>query len=754
MIQRQNTYVGLHKQPILIVDNTDYSDYFRIDEFPSELTSGKNMFKIYGNDDLLEKGSEILIEVIDETGKPVYHQVNKYRDISGHRVISIFVYDTALAGICRVTILGVATRRPNGRRVPRNWEGRHNVRWSRFVALNPDKPNLSRIIFENAPSIKVEEINREYMYYDFKIGDKAFQSLTQGTITSYAPEPKITYTGYHSSATAVIKFADHVPVESGGGFNPDMREVLLRVGGLTTAHFDAHARKRYGNDAEITYLDPLAWAKKGMLDSGRYGHIKPLYMDTEGTYPDWQPVVLEVKDDNTLLVDALIVPVQVRYPAGGILTEAMAPDFLIDYPNHTNFTTSYHQVGTDTAGKSNIQSFARMTVKNLEPVSGDVYKIKTYMRSQGFGPYTMIGEEEVEDNNLMNDVNASTPYRGAGYFANQSIVDNLWSTTATWGSVNATQSNSPIMGGVMITGSGNKPGDLNPRYSKPWSTQGIVFKSNVTIDVYAGNTYSITFEAAAEKEVGQTEPSTLEMWISGSNVEESDEVAAGYFGYLAANPSGTGLGNIRAAVLRSKLDSANREQLDLLGSNTIANQYAKKMTNEWIAAKGPGGALRFVQQNALANAHIPSSRTQNRYKLTLPSKFTPNEQQVVPGIVTKQLVQYAYTPTEDGNINIRFNTYAGRWFIGNVEVRGERQTGFTPNHTFLEFPIPTAQQDDVLDFKFEFYNRNMEESNLALTVNSVDFSGSNLYIDGANNELPGTLKIGDGFVMEGFDGTV
>ena len=108
MIQRQNTYVGLHKQPILIVDNTDYSDYFRIDEFPSELTSGKNMFKIYGNDDLLEKGSEILIEVIDETGKPVYHQVNKYRDISGHRVISIFVYDTALAGICRVTILGVA----------------------------------------------------------------------------------------------------------------------------------------------------------------------------------------------------------------------------------------------------------------------------------------------------------------------------------------------------------------------------------------------------------------------------------------------------------------------------------------------------------------------------------------------------------------------------------------------------------------------------------------------------------------------
>jgi len=48
----------------------------------------------------------------------------------------------------------------------------------------------------------------------------------------------------------------------------------------------------------------------------------------------------------------------------------------------------------------------------------------------------------------------------------------------------------------------------------------------------------------------------------------------------------------------------------------------------------------------------------------------------------------------------------------------------------------------------------MEESNLALTVNSVDFSGSNLYIDGTNNQLPGTVNIGDGFILEGFEGTI
>ena len=73
----------------------------------------------------------------------------------------------------------------------------------------------------------------------------------------------------------------------------------------------------------------------------------------------------------------------------------------------------------------------------------------------------------------------------------------------------------------------------------------------------------------------------------------------------------------------------------------------------------------------------------------------------------------------------------------------------TPNHTFLEFPIQTPQADDVLDFKFEFYNTAGEIANITLTTQSLDFVGSNLFIDGNSNILTGTVIIGDGIIMQG-----
>ena len=420
MIQRGNPYLGLHKQPILIVDNTDYSEYFRIDEMPNELTSGKNFFKIYGNDELLVKGSEILIEVLDSSGNPIYHEINKYRDPSGHRIISIFIYEDTLPGIASVTILGVAKYRPNGSPIPSGWKDRHNVKWKTVVSVQPSKPNNSRIVFEKVPAVKIEEVNRAYMYYDFKIGDKAFQSLSQGTISNYNVDRAYSI-GWGNTSTADITFADHIPEDSGGGFNPNMREIILQVNGLTTDHFNAYAVEKYGSSAEITYLDPIRWAKKDVPSAGRYGHIRPLY-DQSGAWPSWAPTVLSVENSNTLKIAPLIVPIKVT-TTGGTRFEEMTPNFLVDYPAHTNFTLSYHQAGTDTEGKQNIQSFARMTMKNIDPVAGDVYKIKTYMKSQGFGPYTLIGEEEVEDNNLLNDVNASTPYKGCLLYTSPSPRD-------------------------------------------------------------------------------------------------------------------------------------------------------------------------------------------------------------------------------------------------------------------------------------------------------------------------------------------
>ena len=72
------------------------------------------------------------------------------------------------------------------------------------------------------------------------------------------------------------------------------------------------------------------------------------------------------------------------------------------------------------------------------------------------------------------------------------------------------------------------------------------------------------------------------------------------------------------------------------------------------------------------------------------------------------------------------------------------------SNAFFEIPIQTPQADDVLDFKFEFYNSVDEIANISLTTQSLDFVGSNLFISGNNNVLSGSVTIGGGIVMQGF----
>ena len=97
-----------------------------------------------------------------------------------------------------------------------------------------------------------------------------------------------------------------------------------------------------------------------------------------------------------------------------------------------------------------------------------------------------------------------------------------------------------------------------------------------------------------------------------------------------------------------------------------------------------------------------------------------------------------------------FAVESGDWYINDIRLQGAVDYQFTPNHTFVEVPIEAPRQDDILDFKFEFYNAAGEQANISLLTESINFSGSNLFISGNNNVLSGSVIIGDGFIMEGF----
>ncbi len=152
MKRKEAVYKGLQFNSVWFEDKSLTSpNYFQITEFPTRLTSGKNLFKFRGHPNNLQAGSYLDIEVLDYNGDPIYHEVINYIDEDKSRVIVIYIYAETSPGDCTITMLGEA------KNVPAEWQGRPNIKWTRSVPVNPNISNVSEIIFETAPDLIITE---------------------------------------------------------------------------------------------------------------------------------------------------------------------------------------------------------------------------------------------------------------------------------------------------------------------------------------------------------------------------------------------------------------------------------------------------------------------------------------------------------------------------------------------------------------------------------------------------------------------
>ena len=198
------------------------------------------------------------------------------------------------------------------------------------------------------------------------------------------------------------------------------------------------------------------------------------------------------------------------------------------------------------------------------------------------------------------------------------------------------------------------------------------------------------------------------------------------------------------------------------GSNIGASDdrnIGQKITTLESTNVAPGFVTNVSQFNNFSQtpSFIPSRNTYNvSTQQLIPASFASNTQQNInvsdiPAI-DERLLELTYTPSLDSDAHIVFAVTRGKWHLSDVSIEGANDYGFTPNHTFIELPIQTPQADDVLDFKFEFFNNANDLANVTLTTQSMDFVGSNLFIDGDNNQQSRSVIIGDGLVMQGFTG--
>ena len=116
---RQNIqYYDIKDMDILVEDNSAFSSqYFKIIQSPTQLEGGKNALFLLGDSEMLEKDTEILIEVLDANGDNIFVETTEYGpdrlwDIKfsntiqdakgGKRCVAIWLQEDAAPEISRI----------------------------------------------------------------------------------------------------------------------------------------------------------------------------------------------------------------------------------------------------------------------------------------------------------------------------------------------------------------------------------------------------------------------------------------------------------------------------------------------------------------------------------------------------------------------------------------------------------------------------------------------------------------------------
>jgi hypothetical protein len=356
MQRKKTVYKGLQFIDVWYTDTSLTSpDYFRISEFPTRLTAGKNLFKLLGNPTTLKVGGYLNLEILDYNGDPIYYEIVDYIDEDTSRVIAIYIYEDTSPGDCTITLIAESVN------VPTEWQGRANIKWTRTVQVNPTVANDSEIIFETLPAITISEqigphLDRTYATDQFPI-------YTTG---------KIKYFLLNNQPAIEI---------SGGSFINDMS-----AGTITVA----------------TPQNPTPL---------------PTYTPSTTAYTS---SIKKVLSPTTALLDTAYT---VRS------SKTIFPHIYTNFAN-SSFSLKYESTPTYTETQ-NSESYALIQISGLQPATGDVSRIKTYMSNNGtVGTWELINDIELAETEIFVSNTASLyPDQSIGVFVTQSTINTYWTSS-------------------------------------------------------------------------------------------------------------------------------------------------------------------------------------------------------------------------------------------------------------------------------------------------------------------------------------
>jgi len=413
----------------------------------TEFTAGINSFKIQGNSDSLLVGSSVAIEILDAAGNPIEYRINNRIDRLKRRLISILIYPTAAPGFGSIIIAGTATwDMLNNKPIPEEWKNKINVKWIKKIYIDPLKQNESDIIFNDLPKVKIEGITTKRTLVNYP-GYNNQCSYSGSYYTYHEEEPKSIFI---SSKLKYFYIPDLNVYENSVEYIRNHIGNNIKTQILSGSNYQNYAFYTYPSITDPNrYIQiPEVYAPAGHRSKINKYNAIALIEDIKGSGSE-----LMITNDligGDLVVKDPVNPTPVYQNAATSTYRAKIIDILsknilvLDepysyiYDNNTyvynKFDLSEHEMywaSTPKYDYSKIDesgSFMKITLDNLSLLSGDITKIKTYIKSKSYkSDYTLLSENDVSIKNIF-ITDESILDSGVGIFSNYIDNDDLQST--------------------------------------------------------------------------------------------------------------------------------------------------------------------------------------------------------------------------------------------------------------------------------------------------------------------------------------
>ena len=733
MSKRIKLKQNLDKIPVYKIDTNVNSIVFDISNMPDEFTSGKNSFKIAGST-LLKQNSEILIEILDVIGNPIYYEVNNFVDRLNKRVISIFIYPDTPVGLATITILGTL----NTSDIPPEWVNITNVKWNKTINVDSLKQNNSEILFDKQPVIAISEQFKPANSIFYQSGSivtnnkTTFENSTIRYYNSVGPTWATNYSTYKDSYSDGNQTTSRSTENVQQNFNANLNR---------DTNFNSSLDFRIWADDEYSFIDKSGPAIILDTDVSGSGFV-PAMIGGEVKIETPKNITPPIDYNNSLtgIVSDILNKTTLRLSNSYYVSSSNEPESNKFFVNNFGPNDDYEIKYTDIpihSGSQAYKTFATVQFHNLSPISGDVYRIKTFVKSKtSLSDYELVGNNIVNRTNMFIDSSSINLDLSIGYFYSQSIIDNYWEITNLSG----------ITSGSLLYNSSELSDAIEINYVVNDSGKLKVFP-NLSQLYYTNNDYQVKFNCCGKR---LTTSPILKVYMSGSAYYNSDD---------------NNIGKLIGSITLGNEDKKAFQEL----SFSFSPQNSSEATPVFLIESGewhisniqilPTAYPGFTSNYILLNVPINSTWDNNAFDFKF-EFFDYTEK------MSNQIIYVENMPFNNGSpsyIQGNYNLLSGSQYIGNelgkgLVLSGEQGSTFTstgykgfvsaslnlgpPGFLIWSGSYDSGSIDNYSGVGAEFVSNSesffryrTEPSEVNIRTDKFFFGGNDMYISGSDGLL-------------------